>query len=126
MMVFGPPYVQLLCGLRFHLLGSLNLRLPCPKPDIAAGFDEVRSRFNRAKRPTSTLLKGLAFDGNANRLQPSFCVKKGVRYYYYTSARRLREPMANAQGLRIPAADLERLVIRATADRWQDSKHMLQ
>ena len=58
-------------------------------------FDAVQSTLDsqspgekaRAKRPTSTLLKGIAFDGNGIRLQPSFCNKKGVRYHYYASAK---------------------------------------
>ena len=41
----------------------------------------------RTKRPTRTLLKGIAFDGNGNRLLLSFCNKKGKRYHYYTSAK---------------------------------------
>ena len=76
------------------------------------------------KRPSCALLKGMAFDGNDNRLQPSFCNKNGVRYHYYTSAKRLKDTKSDPHGMRIPAGDLERLVITAMADRLQDCEMM--
>ena len=96
-------------------------------------FDAVQATLDsqspgekaRAKRPSSALLKGMAFDGSGNRLQPSFCNKKGKRYHYYTSAKRLKDTKSDPHGMRIPAGDLERLVIRATVDRLQD-KSMMQ
>jgi len=79
---------------------------------------------NVPKLPTTVLLKGKAFDGNGNRLRPSFCNKRGVRYYYYTSARRLKDKTGDPEGLRIPAGDLERLVTRAITERLRDSPRM--
>jgi site-specific DNA recombinase len=75
----------------------------------------AENRVNRAtgsdaKQPS--LLVGLAFDGNGERLTPSHAVKKGTRYRYYVS-RSLIIGTAKDQALgrRIPAGNLEKLVI---------------
>lgn len=63
-----------------------------------------------AKQPS--LLAGLIFDETGERLTPSHAVKKGTRYRYYVS-RSLIVGTANdkSTGRRIPAANLETLVI---------------
>ena len=73
------------------------------------------NRVNRevgsyAKQPS--LLAGLAFDETGERLTPSHAVKKGTRYRYYVS-RSLIIGTAKDQlkGRRIPAANIESLVI---------------
>jgi site-specific DNA recombinase len=73
------------------------------------------NRVNRqvgsyANQPS--LLAGLAFDETGERLTPSHAVKKGTRYRYYVS-RSLIIGTAKDQlkGRRIPAANLESLVI---------------
>jgi hypothetical protein len=70
--------------------------------DRASGVD--------AKQPS--LLAGLIFDESGERLTPSHAVKKGTRYRYYVS-RSLIVGTAkdNSTGRRIPAANLETLVI---------------
>ncbi len=95
-------------------------------------FDHVQATLADAgpgdnatsKRASSALLKGLLYDVNGNRLQPTHCNKKGVRYHYYTSARRLRSASDDPQGVRVPAGDLERVVITAIADRLKDETLM--
>ena len=63
-----------------------------------------------AKQPS--LLAGLAFDETGERLTPSHAVKKGTRYRYYVS-RPLIVGTAkdHSKGRRIPAGNLESLVI---------------
>jgi site-specific DNA recombinase len=63
-----------------------------------------------AKQPS--LLAGLAFDETGERLTPSHAVKKGTRYRYYVS-RSLIVGAAkdHSKGRRIPAGNLESLVI---------------
>jgi hypothetical protein len=63
-----------------------------------------------AKQPS--LLAGLAFDETGERLTPSHAVKKGTRYRYYVS-RSLIVGAAkdHAKGRRIPASNLESLLI---------------
>ena len=85
--------------------------------DRAAGAD--------AKQPS--LLAGLIFDETGERLTPSHAVKKGTRYRYYVS-RSLIIGTAKDQsnGRRIPAANLEILVITKLrtflADRRSDPR----
>ena len=83
-------------------------------------WDEVQAvlaenRVNRAtgsdaKQPS--LLAGLAFDETGERLTPSHAVKKGTRYRYYVSRSLIIGTAKDrSKGRRIPAANLESLVI---------------
>lgn len=49
---------------------------------------------------------------------------KGIRYHYYTSAQRLRFASDDPQGIRVPAGDLERVVITAIVNRLKDERAM--
>jgi hypothetical protein len=85
-------------------------------------WDEVQAVLakNRVERATGvhakspSLLGGFVFDATGERLTPSYAVKKGTRYRYYVSASLIRDASArrgHAAGWRIPAGDLESLVI---------------
>ena len=82
-----------------------------------AVFDQVQGTLTqsgpgeaaRSKRGSPALLKGLVFDADGSRMQPTHAVKNGVRYRYYTSARRLRAAREDPGGIRVPAGDLERI-----------------
>ncbi len=75
----------------------------------------VENRVDRAtgadaKQPS--LLAGLAFDENGERLTPSHAVKKGTRYRYYVSTSLITGAAKDrSKGRRIPAANLETIVI---------------
>ncbi len=71
----------------------------------------------RAKHPS--LLAGLVFDEKGEQLTPTYAVKKGTRYRYYVSTALLTGVGRNRSGgRRIPAGDLEGLVInRLRANR---------
>ncbi|WP_372929252.1 recombinase family protein [Methyloceanibacter sp.] len=63
-----------------------------------------------AKHPS--LLAGLVFDQSGERLTPTHAVKKGTRYRYYVSKSLITGAAKDSShGRRIPAGDLERLVI---------------
>ena len=63
-----------------------------------------------AKRPS--LLAGLIFDESGERLTPSHAVKKGTRYQYYVSRSLIVGTAKDkSTGRRIPAANVETLVI---------------
>ena len=63
-----------------------------------------------AKQPS--LLAGLIFDESGERLTPSHAVKKGTRYRYYVSKSLIVGTAKDkSTGRRIPAANLETLVI---------------
>ena len=69
-----------------------------------------RTSGARAKHPS--LLAGLLFDEKGERLTPTHAVKKGTRYRYYVSAALLTGAGRNRSGgRRIPAGNLERLVM---------------
>ena len=83
-------------------------------------WDEVQAVLaeNRIDRATGSdamhpsLLAGMAFDENGERLTPTHAVKKGTRYRYYVSASLITGAVkSGANGRRIPAANLENLVI---------------
>ncbi|MEX0696711.1 MAG: hypothetical protein WD099_04150, partial [Dongiaceae bacterium] len=83
-------------------------------------WDEVQATLssNRVDRATGkdfahpSLLTGLLFDHNGERLTPTHAIKKGTRYRYYVSTSLVTGTQATcADGRRIPAGNLETLVI---------------
>ena len=75
----------------------------------------AENRVNRevgahAKHPS--LLAGMVFDENGERLTPTHAVKKGTRYRYYVSRSLIIGTAKDrSKGRRIPAGNLESLVI---------------
>jgi hypothetical protein len=67
-----------------------------------------RSTGVRVKNPS--LLVGLLFDGEGNRMTPTHAVKNGRRYRYYVSRPLIVGTRADAAGLRMPAAEIEQIV----------------
>src|ERR1700730_17484526 len=68
-----------------------------------------RSSGGRAKIPS--LLAGLLFDGDGNRMTPTHAVKKGRRYRYYVSHPLITQARSRSPGgLRVPAPEIEQLV----------------
>jgi site-specific DNA recombinase len=83
-------------------------------------WDKVQAVLaeNRVDRATGadakypSLLAGLAFDESGERLTPSHAVKKGTRYRYYVSRSLITgNAKDHSQGRRIPAGNLENLVL---------------
>ncbi len=61
---------------------------------------------------TPSLLSGLIFDSDGNRLSPTHAVKKGKRYRYYVSTALITGGRSeHFKGRRIPAGDVEGLVL---------------
>jgi DNA invertase Pin-like site-specific DNA recombinase len=70
-----------------------------------------RSSGGRAKSPS--LLAGLLFDADGNRMTPTHAVKKGRRYRYYVSHPLITQARAGSPGgLRVPAPEIEQLVAK--------------
>src|SRR5436853_4174622 len=68
-------------------------------------------RNSSARHRQPSLLAGLLFDGDGNRMTPSHAVKKGTRYRYYVSGSLITQDRTeNPAALRIPAAEIEQLV----------------
>jgi DNA invertase Pin-like site-specific DNA recombinase len=79
-----------------------------------------RPRGNRnASSVESSMLTGLVFDGDGNRLTPTYASKRGRRYRYYVSAPLVRGG-STKEGVRVPAADLEALVRSAVVNALRD------
>src|SRR5467141_1055060 len=65
-----------------------------------------------------SLLAGMLFDRDGNRMTPSHAVKKGTRYRYYVSGSLItKDRTEDLAGLRIPAAEIEHLV-SSRLHRW--------
>lgn len=91
-------------------------------------WEEVQQRMTsnrqghktRGSKAGPSLLVGRLFDEMGRRLSPTHTTKGQKRYrYYVTSADEPGEP------IRLPAADLERLVVRAIANWSTDHKRVL-
>jgi DNA invertase Pin-like site-specific DNA recombinase len=83
-------------------------------------WDEVQLKLaanavehhNGGKMKNASLLAGLLFDGAGHRMTPTHAIKKGTRYRYYVSRPLISDSRADTpDGLRIPAGDIEQLVI---------------
>jgi site-specific DNA recombinase len=71
-------------------------------------------RHRAATAREASLLSGLLFDADGERLSPSHAVKNGRRYRYYISRALIREAGSDhARGWRLPAHDIEQAMIGA-------------
>jgi site-specific DNA recombinase len=71
-----------------------------------------RTRRHQTNASEPSLLSGLIFDQDGSRYTPSHAVKNGKRYRYYVSRRIIHgQPHASTQPSRIPARELEQLVL---------------
>ena len=81
-----------------------------------AGNAAQRNQGGKTRQPS--LLAGMLFDRDGNRMTPSHAVKKSTRYRYYVSGSLItKDRTENAAGLRIPAAEIEQLV-SDRVQRW--------
>jgi DNA invertase Pin-like site-specific DNA recombinase len=80
---------------------------------VQAALAENRvARATGADTKKPSLLTGILFDEAGGRLTPTYCVKKGTRYRYYVSTALVTgAAKAGSPRHRIPAGDLETLVL---------------
>jgi len=76
----------------------------------------------RKKLASPSILQGLVFDAEGARLQPTHSNKQGRKYRYYVSSSIIRDVNSASDGLRIPAIDLERLILRTVSSKLKDMK----
>src|SRR4029077_8799755 len=80
--------------------------------------NSAQQRHDGGKNRPPSLLTGMLFDGDGNRMTPSHAVKKGTRYRYYVSRSLITKDRAEGSaGRRIPAAEIEQLVT-SRVHRW--------
>ena len=84
-------------------------------------------RASRGRKSSSSLLTGILFDDTGNRLTPSHAVKDGKRYRYYVTASGSRAtPRRTAGDLwRIPAVELDSVVINAMMELLKDQGRLV-
>ena len=81
-----------------------------------AGNTTTRRCGKRTRQ--SSLLAGLLFDGDGNRMTPSHAGKNGTHYRYYVSGSLItKDRTETSAGLRIPAVEIEQLV-SGRVHRW--------
>jgi hypothetical protein len=77
----------------------------------------ARRQCGRRTRQSS-LLAGMLFDGDGNRMTPSHAGKKSTHYRYYVSGSLItKDRTETSAGLRIPAVEIEQLV-SGRVHRW--------
>ena len=70
------------------------------------------------------LLNGLLFDETGDRLAPIHASKAGKRYRYYISGRLKAGRSENGDGWRIPASEIEAIVLRQLKDIFRDQAQL--
>ena len=81
-----------------------------------AGNTARRQCGRRTRQPS--LLAGMLFDGDGNRMTPSHAGKNGTHYRYYVSGSLItKDRTETSAGLRIPAVEIEQLV-SGRVHRW--------
>ena len=81
-----------------------------------AGNDAEPRNCGKTRQPS--LLAGMLFDRDGNRMTPSHAGRKGTRYRYYVSGSLItKDRTENSAALRIPAAEIEDLV-NDRVHRW--------
>src|SRR6267143_383320 len=82
-------------------------------------WDEVQAKLGAnavehatgGRTKSGSLLAGLLYDGDGQRMTPTHAVKKGTRYRYYVSRSLItKDRTETSAGLRIPAVEIEQLV----------------
>src|SRR6202040_1443439 len=78
----------------------------------------IAERNSGTRNHQPSLLAGMLFDGDGNRMTPSHAGKKGTLYRYYVSGSLItKDRTETSAGLRIPAVEIEQLV-SSRVHRW--------
>ena len=85
-------------------------------------LDEQRTNHSTKRATSESLLMGRIFDDRGNRMTPSHARKKGKRYRYYLSSPLIQGQAERAGSVRrVPAPEIETLVIDAVRKRLKES-----
>lgn len=97
--------------------------------EVQTALSENRvERTTRSKAVDPSLLAGLVYDDNGERMSPTHANKKGTRYRYYVSQSLIKRgrPQASEKACRVPAADLEGIVEDRICALLRDETVMLE
>src|SRR5262245_16542089 len=85
---------------------------------VQAKLDAQINGHKTARMNSEALLSGRIFDDRGNRMTPSHARKRGIKYRYYLSSALLQGTSDRDGSIsRVPAAEIEALVIKAVRDR---------
>jgi site-specific DNA recombinase len=85
-------------------------------------LDEQRTNHSTKRAISESLLTGRIFDDRGNRMTPSHARKKGKKYRYYLSSPLVQGQAERAGSVRrVPATEVEALVVDAVRKRFNDS-----
>src|SRR5437667_8758505 len=94
------------------------------RDQLATNASDHRRKSDAAE---PSLLAGVLVDARGERLTPSHAAKKGRRYRYYVSAALITEAGADrAQSWRLPAQEIEDVVIRVLTDALTSPARLLE
>ncbi|MEO6947225.1 MAG: recombinase family protein [Nitrobacter sp.] len=86
---------------------------------VQARLEQQRTHHTATRQASDSLLIGLIFDDQGQRMTPTYAIKNGVRYRYYVSSSLNQGSKAKAGTLnRIPAVEIEALVVAAVRKRF--------
>jgi DNA invertase Pin-like site-specific DNA recombinase len=89
---------------------------------VQAKLSEQLTNHKITRMKSEALLAGRIFDDRGNRMTPSHVRKRGIKYRYYLSSALLQgRPERVGVVSRVPAAEIERLVIRSVRDHLDQS-----
>jgi hypothetical protein len=89
---------------------------------VQCKLDEQRTNLTITRASSESLLMGRIFDDRGNRMTPSHARKNGKRYRYYLSSTLSQGRAEHAGSVRrIPAPEIETLVIDAVRKRLKES-----
>ena len=86
---------------------------------------QAPSRRVATNQPSPHLLTGLLFDESGDRLSPTHAVKEGRRYRYYVSHRLIAARRNERDGWRLPADEIEQLVVKELAALLSDGARLV-
>ena len=92
---------------------------------VQAKLSEQLNNHKTTRLKSEALLAGRIFDDRGNRMTPSHVRKRGIKYRYYLSAALLQgQPERAGAVSRIPAAEIEGLVVRSVRDYLKQSEEI--
>ena len=91
---------------------------------VQSKLDRQRTNHAKARQRSQSLLMGRIFDGRGNRMTPSYAVKNAVRYRYYISSSLIQgQPDKAAKLNRVPASEIEKLILSALRKHLAGKPH---
>ena len=91
---------------------------------VQTKLDRQRTNHAKARQQSQSLLIGRIFDERGNRMTPSYAVKNGMRYRYYISSALIQgQPDKAAKLNRVPATEIEKLIVSAVRNHFAANPH---